>query len=178
MDKENKYKAWDINKKKMFYDGDLYHPHEKDEWLLRNMVYPCTITSHGILFTRKVPKAYENDYVELTKDGHHQTYYSSWEYEQLCSKDIELLEYTGLHDRIVRKDGSKAKEIYRCDIIKALNRNYDCEDNKGKYFQLFEVTYLNGCYMFGNWNAHEFFNKFIYIEDLGSKFENPKLLQK
>jgi hypothetical protein len=90
--------------------------------------------------------------------------------------EFELLEYTGLHDRIVRRDGSKAKEIYRCDIIKALNRNYDCEDNKEKYFQLFEVTYLNGCYMFGNWNAHEFFNKFIYIEDLGSKFENPELL--
>lgn len=90
--------------------------------------------------------------------------------------EFELLEFTGLKDRIVRKDGSEAKEIYRCDIIKALNRNYDCEDNKEKYFELFEVTYLNGCYMFGNWNAHEFFNKFIYIEDLGSKFENPKLL--
>jgi hypothetical protein len=31
--------------------------------------------------------------------------------------------------------------------------------------------------MFGNWNAHEFFNKFMYIEDLGSKFENTDLLE-
>lgn len=93
-------------------------------------------------------------------------------------KDCILLEYTGLKDRIVRRDGSEAKDIYRCDIIKALNRNYDCEDNKIDLFQLFEVTYLNGCYMFGNWNAQEFFNKFIYIEDLGSKFENPELLEK
>lgn len=92
--------------------------------------------------------------------------------------NYELLEYIGLYYRIVRKDGSKPKEIYRCDIIKALNRNYDCEDNKENYFQLFEVTYLNGCYMFGDWNAHEFFNKFMYIEDLGSKFENPELLEK
>jgi hypothetical protein len=92
-------------------------------------------------------------------------------------EECALLEYTDLKDRIVRKDGSSSKEIYRCDVIKALNRNYDCEDNKENYFQLFEVTYLNGCYMFGNWNAHEFFNKFIYIEDLGSKFENPDLLK-
>lgn len=92
--------------------------------------------------------------------------------------ELPILEYIGLNDRIVRKDGSEAKEIYRCDIIKALNRNYDCEDNKENYFQLFEVTYLNGCYMFGNWNAHEFFNRFMYIENLGSKFENPELLEK
>jgi folate-dependent tRNA-U54 methylase TrmFO/GidA len=91
--------------------------------------------------------------------------------------EFELLEYTGLKDRIVRKDGSESKKIYRCDIIKALNRNYDCEENKEKYFEFFEVTYLNGCYMFGNWNAHEFFNRFMYIEDLGSKFENPNLLK-
>jgi hypothetical protein len=96
---------------------------------------------------------------------------------QFFEGEVKLLEYTGLKDRIVRKDGSSSKEIYRCDVIKALNRNYDCEDNKKDYFQLFEVTYLNGCYMFGNWNAHEFFNKFIYIKDLGSKFENTDLLE-
>lgn len=92
--------------------------------------------------------------------------------------DIILMEYTGLKDRIVRKDNSENKEIYRCDIIKALNRNYDCEDNKEDCFQLFEVTYFQGCYMFGNWNAHEFFNKFMYIEVVGNIYENTELLKK
>jgi uncharacterized phage protein (TIGR01671 family) len=84
--------------------------------------------------------------------------------------EVELMQYVGLKDK-------NDKEIYEGDIIKALNRNYDCEDNKEDYFQLFEVAYLNGCYMFGNWNAHEFFNKFMYIEAMGNKFENPDLLQ-
>jgi hypothetical protein len=130
---------------------------------------------------------------ESEKDGYtFQTYFKDGELKAVIFRELNvgselgnyveeiellLMEYIGLHDRIVRKENTKAKEIYRCDIIKALNRNYDCEDNKEKYFQLFEVTYLNGCYMFGNWNAHEFFNRYIYIEDLGSKFENPKLLQ-
>jgi len=91
--------------------------------------------------------------------------------------EVELMQYIGLKDRIVRKDCSESKEIYEHDIVKALNRNYDCEDDREDYFQLFEVTYLNGCYMFGNWNAHEFFNRFMHMEVLGNIFENPELLK-
>lgn len=87
----------------------------------------------------------------------------------LINKDrFEFMEYTGLNYRV------NNKEIYECDIIKALNRNYDNEDNWRDYFQTFEVTYLNGCWMFGNYNAHEFFNKYMYIEVIGNKFEGIK----
>lgn len=84
--------------------------------------------------------------------------------------DMEIFLSTELKDKF-------EKVIFKGNIIKALNRNYDCEDNREDYFQLFEVTYLNGCYMFGNWNAHEFFNKFMYIEVVGHIKENPELLQ-
>lgn len=171
MDRDIKFRAYDTNKNMMVYDGDLYHPHRLTRYELEKSVYPCKVTNYGILFTRKVPKQYENDYVELTKDGIHQTYYSSWEYEQLCSENLELMLSTGLNDK-------NGREIYKGDIIKAINRNDDCEDNREEYFQLFEVTYLNGCYGFGNWNAHEFFNRFIFREIVGNKFENPELSQK
>lgn len=89
----------------------------------------------------------------------------------LLNRDyLELLQYTGLNDK-------NGKEIYERYIIKALNRNYDCEDNREEYFQTFEVTWLNGCFMFGNWNAHEFFNKFTFIEIVGNIYQNPELLE-
>lgn len=84
--------------------------------------------------------------------------------------EIELMEYTNLKDK-------NNNEIYSGYIVKALNRNYDCRDDREDYFQTFEVRYLNGCYMFGAWNAHEFFNKFMYIEVIGNIYENFQLLQ-
>jgi hypothetical protein len=123
------------------------------------------INFNPLIVTVIIPNGKYIDGIELTDEI------------QFFEDEIKLLEYTGLEDRIVRKDGSPSKEIYRYDIIKALSRDYDCEDNREDYFQIFEVTYLNGCYMFGSWNAHEFYNKFMYIEDLGSKFENPELLE-
>jgi len=95
------------------------------------------------------------------------SYEGSWDLKILKG---DKTKYTGLND-------NKGKEIYKGDIIKAINRNYDCEENRKDYFQLFEVTYLNGCYMFGNWNAHEFFNSFMFREIVGNKFENPELLE-
>lgn len=59
-------------------------------------------------------------------------------------------------------------DIYSGDIIKAINRNYDCKEDRETHFQTFKVTYLNGCFMFGNWNAHEFYNKFMFIEIIGN----------
>lgn len=79
-------------------------------------------------------------------------------------------EYIGLND-------CKQNEIYNRDIVKGINRNYDNKDNIEDYYEIFKVTYLNGCYMFGNWNAHEFFNRFTRIEVVGNAFENPNLIK-
>ena len=98
--------------------------------------------------------------------------YAQFEYDtQNCQtnriNNFIFLRYTGLKDDTIKK-----QKIFEGDKVKALNRNYDNKDNREEYFQGFEVTFLNGCFMFGNWNAHEFFNKFIYKEVVGHVFED------
>ena len=95
------------------------------------------------------------------------TYQGDWDLKALRS---EKQQYIGLKDK-------NNKEIYTSDTVRALNRNYDCEDERETFMQTFEVTYLNGCFMFGNWNAHEFFNKFIHKEIIGDKYENIDLME-
>ena len=96
----------------------------------------------------------------LLKNGHHQTYYSSWEYEQLCLDNIKLLEYVGFNDK-------NDKEIYEGDI------------DSGGYV----VTYLAnlqgglgmnaGWYLqrdnFESWSELECND---YVEIVGNIFEN------
>jgi hypothetical protein len=160
MSREHKYRAWDTNKKVMIYDGDLYHPHRLTKDELKISVYPCKVTSHGILFTRKVPKQYENDYVELTKNGVHQTYYSSWEYEQLSSVNIELMQYIGIKDK-------NDKEIYESDIIRCNNKNYEVIYEKYQFkLKEFFCSYYDV--------ADDAFVEGI-LEIIGNKFENPEL---
>lgn len=81
-----------------------------------------------------------------------------------------IMQYTGLKD-------NKGIEIYEGDIVKAINRNDDCREDRKECFRTFEVTELNGCFMFGNWNAHELFNRFMFREVVGNIYENPELLE-
>jgi len=74
-------------------------------------------------------------------------------------------QYIGLNDH--RKD----KRIFIGDSIRGLKRGTDDE------WHQVEVYEHKGCTMFGNWNAHEFFNKFQYIEVIGSNHDNPELLE-
>lgn len=141
-----------------------YRVWDKDE---KRMDYNVGLVGNRILF----------EYGDIDANDSYIEAISYVDIDEDNKKYFEIMECTGLKDRKIREEYPKGKEIYRCDIIKALNRNYDCEDNREDYFQLFEVTYLNGCYMFGNWNAHEFFNSFMYIEVIGNKFENPDLLR-
>ena len=81
-------------------------------------------------------------------------------------EDMILMQYTGLKDK-------NGKEIYEGDIIRATKRT-DLELN----YHNFKVFMHNGCYMFGNYNAHEFFDKFNFKEVIGNIYENKDLLEK
>jgi uncharacterized phage protein (TIGR01671 family) len=102
-------------------------------------------------------------------DGEMQVIEGSQEYAEE-HENVEIVEWTGLKDR-------NNKEIYEGDIVQAIHRIHDCGDDKENLYNYFQVTFLNGNFMFGNNNAHEFFNKYTFREVIGNIFENPELLE-
>lgn len=63
------------------------------------------------------------------------------------------------------------KKYTNGDIIRATKRT-----NLELNYHNFKVFMHNGCYMFGNYNAHEFFDKFNFKEVIGNIYENKELL--
>ena len=60
------------------------------------------------------------------------------------------------------------KKIFDGDIVTGINRITEEEIPQ-------KVTFLNGCFMFGSWNAHEYFNKHQFITVIGNIHENLSL---
>jgi len=72
--REIKFRAWDLNKKVMVYDGDT-------KW--EPKAYPVLVTNKGISYCIKKDYKSEDDF----------------EFDVNAWNDIELMENTGLHDK-------------------------------------------------------------------------------
>lgn len=72
----------------------------------------------------------------------------------------------------IGKLDSKANKIFEKDIVKGIRRTNQYEE-----YEYFEVKFHNGCFMAGNFNMHEFFDKFSHKEAIGNVIDNPELLE-
>lgn len=111
------------------------------------------------IHSKKMFGCERNFYMSLDGD-----LFRSDDLDYMNKSSFKVMQYTGLKDK-------NGKEIFEGDIVQGRNRAHDLRNIKQK------VTFLNGCFMFGNWNAHEYFNKHQEIEIIGNIYENPELLE-
>ncbi len=82
-------------------------------------------------------------------------------------EEIILMQCTGLK-------GDDGALIMESDIVEAWDTR--CGDDEKVWIRI-KVHYLNGCFMFGNWNAHEFMNRFRGRKIIGNIYENLALME-
>lgn len=109
-----------------------------------------------------ISDAYGVDVIEYV-DGKESVYIDAHHGIYLVYKE-SIGQYIGLKDM-------DDKKIFEGDIVQAAHRINE------EYTDKYIVHFLNGCFMFGNWNAHEFFNRHTRIKVIGNTFEK-QLAQK
>ncbi|MHB8122632.1 MAG: YopX family protein [Desulfuromonadaceae bacterium] len=74
-------------------------------------------------------------------------------------------------DRFIIEQFTGIHETYDGDIVEAF------EHGDSDRRVVLKVHWLNGCWMFGNWNAHEFLSRFRMVKVIGTIHNNPELLE-
>ena len=85
--------------------------------------------------------------------------------------DIELIQYTGLHDK-------NGKKIYDGDIVNLTKIKGFCQDENWKFTG--KVFWANGCYMAIHYNGQhveKLWGDYTQMEVIGNSYENPELLE-
>lgn len=105
---------------------------------------------------------------------------NSWVYGHYAYVNGYHVMYEGVINPVIIKHNTLSQDtnlkdinkrnIHEGDIVQGVNRLYE------RVISV-EVSYLRGCFMFGNYNAHEFFNRHQYIEVIGNIYDNPELLE-
>lgn len=75
--------------------------------------------------------------------------------------DYELVS----RDRYIGLKDANNQEIYESDVVEGKSRMQE------DWIVKQTVSFLNGCFMFGNWNAHEYFNKHTEIKVIGNIYD-------
>lgn len=164
--KEIKFRAWDVNRKKMYYDDEGSHEYEHVKGGIAEIV------------TRVIPHPdFGGIFLNGPGDAAIAIEYDVWECELSESPTRiygYLMQYTGLKDK-------NGKEIYEGDVVSLQVSNYDPESAKNPY-EVGILSWMDGRYIFLSDDAvYEMTDCLIAGvwdgEILGNEFENPELLK-
>lgn len=90
-----------------------------------------------------------------------------FDHDCICHSGYDVdIETVGKYTEFIDDEGNK---IFEGDKIKA----YKYGDKESVPFMQ-EVKFKNGCFMYGNWNWHEFLRVFRYTEVIGNIYENQE----
>ncbi|MFH1740413.1 MAG: YopX family protein [bacterium] len=165
--RENKFRAWDNKTKQMLYDGGYWFPCDNKRDAHSGNCYAITVTSAGILYTKKLGYLKDDPYgyVDVHRDGKTVSYYANWEDTRLANADLELMQFIERRDI----DGNK---IHEDDIIEG-----NLFDDRIPTMGLVVYDAENTCYGSKNLAGITPLREINCIKIIGNRFDNPHLLE-